>query len=706
MNNRTCFRYLGLAVFTFLLTGLCTAQTPASVPTMVKFSGTVHEAPSRIVGITFALYKDEQGGAPLWMETQSVLLDGTGHYTVQLGSTLPAGLPKELFASGEARWLGITPEGQQEQARVLLLSVPYALKAADAETIGGLPASAFVLKGQRGTQATVVTKKNAKVFAPNTPPPAGSLNVTTGGGIVNTLPLFNTSTDIESSMVSQSAMGIGINTSTPATLLDVNGNATVRGTLNVTTAYQFNNVYWGYGNWNLGNAFDGFGGNLFGTGGGGVQNTAMGASALSAASLTGRDDTALGYLALQANTSGADNTAMGAFTLFKNTSGGQDTAIGFNALASNNGSENTAIGNDALDSNTTGSGNTAVGGETLVVTTTGNDQTAVGWTALQKSTGNYNSGLGAEALINNTTGISNTAVGFGTLFSNTTGSYNTAIGLSAGTDSSTPNLTNATAIGANADVKASNSMVLGSIAGVNGASNDTNVGIGTTTPVAKLHIGSPSVPGTISLRVEGPSAVGTGAPAISVGGFGDFGIDKPFVPEGRFVVKENGLVGINTSAPDVALSVNGNADKPGGGSWLAFSDRRLKNLDGDFSSGLNQIMKIKPIRYRYKNGNGMNIQDNGEHVGLVAQEVQKVIPEAVTENSRGYLLVNNDPIIWAMLNAIKEQQREIRKERSVVRAQQAAIRDLQSQLKETRQNLATIKTKMDTSPDAAVLGSR
>jgi len=108
---------------------------------------------------------------------------------------------------------------------------------------------------------------------------------------------------------------------------------------------------------------------------------------------------------------------------------------------------------------------------------------------------------------------------------------------------------------------------------------------------------------------------------------------------------------------------------------------------------------------RYKDKNGMDIHDSDEHVGLVAQEVQKVIPEAVTENSKGYLLINNDPIIWAMLNAIKEQQRQIRKERSVVRTQQAAIRELQSQLKETRQSLAKIKTKVDISQNP-VLASR
>ena len=55
----------------------------------------------------------------------------------------------------------------------------------------------------------------------------------------------------------------------------------------------------------------------------------------------------------------------------------------------------------------------------------------------------------------------------------------------------------------------------------------------------------------------------------------------------------------------------------------------------------------------------MGIKDDQEHIGFVAQEVEKVIPEAVSRNSRGYLLANNDPILWTMLNAIKQQQAEI-----------------------------------------------
>lgn len=126
-----------------------TQAAPDAIPRMIRFSGTAKDeagkAVTGIVGVTFALYKDAQGGAPLWLETQNVQADANGRYTVMLGATQSSGLPLELFSSGEAHWLGTQVSGHAEQSRILLLSVPYALKAADAETIGGLPPSAFVL---------------------------------------------------------------------------------------------------------------------------------------------------------------------------------------------------------------------------------------------------------------------------------------------------------------------------------------------------------------------------------------------------------------------------------------------------------------------------------------------------------------------------------------------------------------------------------
>jgi hypothetical protein len=135
------------------------AQTPSSplavpsasidVPKLVKFSGTAKDESGKLmtgpVGITFSLYKNQQGGSPLWVETQNVQADAAGHYTAMLGSATTEGVPLEVFSSGEAQWLGVQIQGQPAQARVLLVSVPYALKAHEAETLSGRSISDFVL---------------------------------------------------------------------------------------------------------------------------------------------------------------------------------------------------------------------------------------------------------------------------------------------------------------------------------------------------------------------------------------------------------------------------------------------------------------------------------------------------------------------------------------------------------------------------------
>src|SRR5260370_33757221 len=120
-------------------------ETESALPRLVRLGGTVKDlkgAPlTGLLGIPFTLYSEQTGGAALWLETQNVTADRNGHYTALLGSAKLDGLPAELFTSEQARWVGVQVSGQPEQPRVLLVAVPYALKAGDAETIGGLPAS-------------------------------------------------------------------------------------------------------------------------------------------------------------------------------------------------------------------------------------------------------------------------------------------------------------------------------------------------------------------------------------------------------------------------------------------------------------------------------------------------------------------------------------------------------------------------------------
>jgi hypothetical protein len=152
--------------------------------------------------------------------------------------------------------------------------------------------------------------------------------------------------------------------------------------------------------------------------------------------------------------------------------------VGFSGNTTMTGEANTASGLGALQFNTTGQGNTATGTGALNVNTTGVENSASGAFALQaNTTGLYNTAMGYETLFSNTEGSYNTASGLYALGSNTTGFYNTALGFNAGPDQNSTNLTNATAIGANAVVSESNALVLGGT-----GQNAVKVGIGTATP--------------------------------------------------------------------------------------------------------------------------------------------------------------------------------------------------------------------------------
>jgi hypothetical protein len=199
--------------------------TSAIVPPVVKFGGVLTDVNSKpvtgTVGVTFSLYKESQGGAALWVETQNVTLDKTGRYAVMLGSTSSQGLPADVFASGEARWLGVQMQGEAEQPRTVLMSVPYALKAADAETIGGLPPSAFVKAAAPGS----ATAANANQ------PPAAQI---TGSGTANLVTKWISATKLGNSNIFDGPKGsVGIGTTSPSAKLDVDGTARVRGNATV-----------------------------------------------------------------------------------------------------------------------------------------------------------------------------------------------------------------------------------------------------------------------------------------------------------------------------------------------------------------------------------------------------------------------------------------------------------------------------------------
>jgi hypothetical protein len=135
-------------------------ENQTAQPHLLKFSGILSDSMGRPlsgdVEVTFALFKQETDEEPLWKEIQKLEVDKQGAYTVLIGATQPDGMSVDLFKSDEARWLGVQIQGEPQRPRVLLVSVPYALKAVEAEKLGGKSVSDFVLSESLGEQVRQV----------------------------------------------------------------------------------------------------------------------------------------------------------------------------------------------------------------------------------------------------------------------------------------------------------------------------------------------------------------------------------------------------------------------------------------------------------------------------------------------------------------------------------------------------------------------
>jgi len=193
----------------------------STVPHLVKFADSLKDQAGKpITGpvtLIFSFYELQEGGSPLWSETQAARADEEGHYAVLLGASQPDGVPVDLFASGRARWLGVEPQvpGMAELPRVLMVSTPYALKAADAETLGGKPASAFVTvdtaaatSGGNQPGAVAASASQGAHNGQSKTQSNGPMSSIGGSGNAGFIPIWKDSTDLGNSGISQSGSNI------------------------------------------------------------------------------------------------------------------------------------------------------------------------------------------------------------------------------------------------------------------------------------------------------------------------------------------------------------------------------------------------------------------------------------------------------------------------------------------------------------------
>jgi|688.fasta_scaffold21638_7 hypothetical protein len=212
------FRVRGLAVVCaalvcVLVAGQASGQpVEGSVPRVVRFDGVWTPEGGQAAGaetVTLAIYDVASGGAPLWEETQIVSVDATGHYAVLVGASRPEGLSPDLLASNAPRWLEVRfARSTAATPRVLLTSVPYALRASNADTLGGLPATAF-LRATTPQATSADTATGDTTTATRTPTPA------VNSGTANYIGKFSNSIDLTSSVMFENGGRIGVGTTSP-----------------------------------------------------------------------------------------------------------------------------------------------------------------------------------------------------------------------------------------------------------------------------------------------------------------------------------------------------------------------------------------------------------------------------------------------------------------------------------------------------------
>jgi hypothetical protein len=142
------------------------------------------------------------------------------------------------------------------------------------------------------------------------------------------------------------------------------------------------------------------------------------------------------------------------------------------------------------------------------------------------------------------------------------------------------------------------------------------------------------------------------------------------------------------------LTIQGaNAIKPGGGTWAATSDFRVKKEIKPYIDGLKQLLQINPVVFKY-NGKGNTTNDNKNYIGVIAQDIQKIAPYTITEtdiklddsNQKMLQLTDAGAFIYMTINAIKEQQ-------IIIDSQQKEILNIKQQLEQQNKYLQSFLQK-------------
>jgi hypothetical protein len=342
----------------------------------------------------------------------------------------------------------------------------------------------------------------------------------------------------------------------------------------------------------------------------------------------------------------------------KSNIGDYSMALGFGATAS------------GLLSVAMGTGAKAIGPMSVAlgsgITASGNTSTALGSSTV--ASGSSSTAFGVQTTAS---GNTSTAMGSGTVAS---GDYSTAIGRNSKASG-----TSAFAAGESSKATGYRSIALGYVAA---AENVLSTAIGYNTRTANdfsTSIGTNTIARGHSSLAIGNSVISVALAETAMGTFNTtyktsdnsaterlFVIGNGYSEATRrdaFTVLNNGNIGIgfgvgNFHINAYKLSVNGSAAKVGEGSWSSTSDSRAKKNIEKYSAGLNQVLAIEPVSFQYNQLSGY-ADTIKTYVGVIAQEIEKVLPSTVSILSGDPLISNkrvfdNSELIYTLINAVKE----------------------------------------------------
>lgn len=445
----------------------------------------------------------------------------------------------------------------------------------------------------------------------------------------------------------------------------------------------------------------------------GSGNTGVGGGAL-LSNNTGSLNVAYGGAALVTNSTGNYNTGVGVYALANSLSGGLNTAVGAQANARNyDGNNNTSIGVNCMYNNQSGSNATAIGYEAMFSTNGNllpfiNKSVAVGFQALRgvgpstANTGNSNTAIGYQSINKNSTGSFNSALGDGTLFENKTGNNNTAVGYSAlKTNNSGSNNTVLGHEAGNLNISGSGNIILGYQAGFNEtASNKLYIeNSNSVTPLIYGEFDNDLLKINGNIKVDNITTIGNEMQIVNKNNYTHFignqifGIGgDDFIISSEEGASESGGMYADGNAVSIWSPGDANQSQPQAlvyfldedffdatntnpydntalksyitpvGAYVQISDKNKKENIVKIENATEKINQISGYTYQFKL-NPEEVKKGDKPIqssGVLAQEVEKILPQAVQKNQNGDYFVDYAAITPLLIEAIKEQNTKIK----------------------------------------------